>query len=266
MTSQRRIEVELDMPVSPERAWEAIATGPGITSWFMPAEVDGRVGGSVTHRHDGQTETSGTITGYDRPHRFAYQEHPEDFLPEGAPGPGIATEFLVEAREGGTCVVRVVMSGFGDGEAWDRAVESFTAGWRHALVSLRLYLAHFRGQPVGSLVAGTTVARTGDPWGRLTSALGLPARPTPGDRVATSAPDAPALAGVVEEAGEGMLTLTLERPGRGVGLIGVGGAGDDLFVTMRAQLFGPDAAAVARPAQDAWRTWLTTLMDPTRQR
>lgn len=52
MTEERRIEVEVEVPVTPEEAWEAIATGPGITAWFMPAEVEGHVGGSVTVRPD----------------------------------------------------------------------------------------------------------------------------------------------------------------------------------------------------------------------
>jgi uncharacterized protein YndB with AHSA1/START domain len=251
MTSDRRIEVEAEVPASPEEVWDAIATGPGISAWFMPAEVDGRVGGPVVHRHDGETATTGTITAYDRPHRFGYEERSGEFLPEG--GPQVtATEFLVEARGGGTCAVRVVMSGFGDGDAWDRAIESFTAGWRQALGSLRLYLTHFRGQPVASVAAGTMVGGVG--WQRFARALGLPAQPAEGDRLATG-PDTPALAGTVEQVGAGMVTLLLERPHRGIGLVGAGGAGDETFLTVRAQLFGPDAAAVADREQRAWTDW-----------
>jgi hypothetical protein len=39
----------------------------------MPAEVEGRVGGSVVH-HYGAEAGSGTVTDYDSPHRFAYEE------------------------------------------------------------------------------------------------------------------------------------------------------------------------------------------------
>ena len=35
-----RNEKEIEVPGTPEQVWEAIATGPGITAWFMPAEVD----------------------------------------------------------------------------------------------------------------------------------------------------------------------------------------------------------------------------------
>lgn len=255
MTSPRRIEVEIEVPATPEQVWQAIATGPGITAWFMPAEVDGRIGGSVTLHHDADASSTGTITGYEPPHRFAYQERPEGFVP-GEDPPDIATEFLVEARGGGSCVVRVVMSGFGDGDAWDRAIESFTAGWRQALGSLGLYLTHFRGEPVASVNAGTMVKAEGEVWPRLTGALGLPAAPAPGERVATTGPGAPALAGTVARTGDGMLTLLLEHPARGIGLVGAGGAGEQVFVTVRAQLFGPDAAGIAAREQSAWRDWL----------
>jgi hypothetical protein len=152
--------------------------------------------------------------------------------------------------------VRVVMSGFGEGDEWERAIESFTSGWRQVLLSLRLYLTHFRGEPVGSIVVGDVT--TGDEdalWAELTRALGVPADPRPGQRLATSAPDAPALAGTVEKAADGMVTLLLDEPGRGLGLIGVGGPGDEVFVLVRAQLFGPDAAELAAREQEAWMAW-----------
>lgn len=254
---QRRIEVEIDVPATPEQVWEAIATGPGITAWFMPAEVDGRVGGTIVHHHDEAAGDTGTIFAYEPPHRFGYEEDAGEFVPGAGPGPHLtATEFLVAARGGGACVVRVVMSGFGDGDAWDRAVESFTKGWRQALLSLRLYLAHFRGEPVSSINAGRMV-KGSEPevWSRLTQSLGLPAQPVPGDRVATTA-GVPELAGAVEAVRDGLLTLVLERPARGIGLVGVGGpGGEEVYATVRAQLFGTGAADVANREQPAWVSW-----------
>lgn len=259
MTEQRRIEVEIEVPATPEQAWEAIATGPGITAWFMPAEVEGRLGGTVVLRYQEGAAGTGTIVSYDPPHRFGYEEDPSEFVPDGSHL--TATEFLVEARSGGTCAVRVVMSGFGDGEAWDRAIESFTKGWRQALLSLRLYLARFRGEPVASINAGTTVkGAESTVWARLTGSLGLPAQPVPGDRVSAAVPGAPEFSGTVEAVGDGLVTLVLERPARGIGLVGVGGpGGEEVFATVRAQLFGPDAAEVAAREQPAWSSWFTTF-------
>lgn len=127
MSDERRLEVEVEVPGTPEQVWEAIATGPGITAWFMPAEVDGRVGGSVVHRHLPDVASPGVVRVYEPPRRFAYEEE----FPsgeEGSAAPVIATEFQVEARGGGVCLVRVVMSGFGEDEAWDRAIDSFRGG------------------------------------------------------------------------------------------------------------------------------------------
>lgn len=255
MTGERRIEVEAEVPGTPEEVWEAVATGPGITAWFMPAEVEGRVGGSVVMHHDAEASSSGAITAYDPPHRFAYEESADEFAP--AAGYALGTEFLIEARSGGTCVVRIVMSGFGDGDAWDRAIESFRGGWVQALTSLRLYLEHFRGEPVGSVNAGEMVGRPAGSWPGLSRALGLPARLEPGQQVATAGNGVPALAGTVDSFGDGMVTLVLEDPARGIGLIGAGGpGGDETFVTVRAQLFGADSAAVAEREQQAWKAWL----------
>jgi uncharacterized protein YndB with AHSA1/START domain len=256
MSSERRIELEVEVPATPEQAWEAIATGPGITAWFMPAEVDGRVGGSVVHHQEGFPISSGTVTDYDPPHRFSYEEEP----PIGQDEPGarpIATEFLVEARSGGTCVVRVVMSGFGEGETWERAIESFSAGWGQVLLSLRLYLANFPGEPAASVNAGATA--NGDVetvWSELARALGLPPEPRVGERVTTGAAGAPTLAGTVEDADEHLLTLLLDEPGPGLGLIGVGGPGEQVHIVVRAQLFGPDAAEIAARAQEEWNSWV----------
>jgi uncharacterized protein YndB with AHSA1/START domain len=264
MTPERRIEVEIEVPATPEQAWEAVATGPGITAWFMPADVEGHVGGSIVHHHETDMETSGTVIAYDPPHRFAYEEL--GWMPDGERAAHVtATEFLVEARSGGSCVVRVVMSGFADeGDAWDRAIESFQAGWRQALLGLRLYLSHFRGEPVATINAvGEEDAPADAVWADLTGALGLPAQPQEGERIATSAPGVPRLAGTVEKAGERMLTLVLDEPAPGIGLVAAGGPGEQVYVFVRAQLFGDDAAEVAAREQEAWTAWLAGRALPT---
>jgi uncharacterized protein YndB with AHSA1/START domain len=265
MTSERRIEVKVEVPATPAEVWAAIATGPGITAWFMPADVEGAVGGSVVHRPAPDMPSTGTVTAYDGPHRFAYEE-PAPIAEGEEPARPIATEFLVEARGGGTCVVRIVQSGFGEGDAWDRAIESFTTGWKQALLSLRLYLTRFRGESAAPITVATTAPGPKDAvWSALARALGVPAAPERGQRITITAAGAPGISGTVEEAADGILTLALDEPARGLGLIGVGGIGDDeVFVTIRAQLFGPGAAQVAAREQDRWATWLSQRMAPAR--
>jgi uncharacterized protein YndB with AHSA1/START domain len=99
----RRFELEVEVPGTPEQVWEAIATGAGTECWFIPAEIDEREGGTVSLDIGSGMAEAGVVTAWDRPRRFAYEEQWE--APEGG-SERIATEFLVEARAGGTCVVR----------------------------------------------------------------------------------------------------------------------------------------------------------------
>jgi hypothetical protein len=68
--------------------------------------------------------------------------------------------------------------------------------------------------------------------------------------------------GAVEEAGERMVTLVLDEPARGLGLIGVGGPGGEVYIVVRAQLFGCDAAGLAAREQEAWKAWFARRAAP----
>src|SRR4029077_13346661 len=99
---RRSIAVEVEVAGTPEEVWEAIATGPGVSSWFVPTEVDETAGTSTTHFGAGLDSAAG-ITGGDPPRRYA--EESSGLEPDGPP---MATEWIVEARAGGKCLVRVV--------------------------------------------------------------------------------------------------------------------------------------------------------------
>jgi hypothetical protein len=43
-SGRRSVQVEVEVPGTPEEVWQAIATGPGISSWFVPAEFEVREG------------------------------------------------------------------------------------------------------------------------------------------------------------------------------------------------------------------------------
>ena len=43
-SGRRSVQVEVEMPGTPEEVWQAIATGPGISSWFVPAAFEARDG------------------------------------------------------------------------------------------------------------------------------------------------------------------------------------------------------------------------------
>ena len=46
-SGRRSVQVEVEVPGTPEEVWQAIATGPGISSWFVPAEFEERDGKPV---------------------------------------------------------------------------------------------------------------------------------------------------------------------------------------------------------------------------
>jgi uncharacterized protein YndB with AHSA1/START domain len=83
-------------------------------------------------------QVTGRVAAWEPPHRIVF---------DGGEGvPALAFEWTVEARDGGTCVVRLVNSGFGSGEAWDDQFDQLHEGWKLFLLNLRLHLTHFGGQ------------------------------------------------------------------------------------------------------------------------
>jgi uncharacterized protein YndB with AHSA1/START domain len=183
-----RQEVELD--ATPEEVWEAIATGPGVTSWFMPMTIEPRVGGKVTISVGDITDDSAVVTGWEPPHRLTSAAGPE--------GARQAFEYLVEARDGGTAVLRFAQQGF-LGDNWDAEYESMRSGWDMYFHTLRQYLIHFRGR------TATFVSADGPPGSADESALsavlaglGLPDDARDGARVHVAPDGLDPLDGVVD--------------------------------------------------------------------
>src|SRR5687768_3767018 len=115
-----RFEAEFEVPGTPEQVWRAIATPEGISSWMMPVDLDARLGGALTFHMGPEADSHGRVTGFEPERRFAYEEDWAALVgrPDADVTP-LVTEFLVEARSGGTCVVRVVTSAFGTGADWE---------------------------------------------------------------------------------------------------------------------------------------------------
>ena len=66
---RRSVQVEVEVPGTPEQVWQAIATGPGVSAWFVPTEVDGRVGGTETSHFGAGMDSVSTITDCGGPRR-----------------------------------------------------------------------------------------------------------------------------------------------------------------------------------------------------
>jgi uncharacterized protein YndB with AHSA1/START domain len=165
------------VPASPEQVWDAIATGPGISSWFVGrTEIDGD---TVRTAFGDNWIPAGHITASEKPARFA---HGSDTAPDGR---RIAYEFLIEGRDRSATVLRSVTSGFLPGDDWAGEYEAMSHGTDLFFATLTEYLHHFPGR------TGHTDSTFGPPvtdwpaaWAQLHASLGLPGDPRPGDKTA----------------------------------------------------------------------------------
>ncbi len=254
-TDNRSIDLEVEVPGTPEQVWEAIATGPGITAWMHPTEVEEREGGSLSFDMGAGMTMSGKVAGWDPPGRFVEES---DWEVEGAPKVVLATEWVVEARGGGTCVVRMVTSGFGPESAWDEEIEGFTEAMQGALGNLRLYLTHFPGEHgTWMRVFGRAPGSVEEGWAELAGALGL-AHADVGSEVNTSDSGAPEISGVVEGIAEGkwqrFIQLRIDEPAPGLASVAI--YGQAASTTVQACFYRDEGAQVAAREEPAWRDWM----------
>ena len=242
--TERRLEKTVELDATPEQVWEAIATGPGISAWFVPHTVEPREGGAISADFGGGFAGTGHIDAWEPGRRLAY----------GSQDQGThAYEFLVEARDGGGAVLRFAQTGF-SGDDWEAEYDSFDAGWSLFFLNLRSYLEHFAGQPVhNALAMSWTAGGATEIWPVLHRELGLSGHPAVGDEV-TLRPDGPhPVTGVVDVASPEFLGVRSAHGLHRIGAEGEAGCG----VSAYHYFYGEpvDAEAVT----SAWQGWLTRL-------
>jgi uncharacterized protein YndB with AHSA1/START domain len=252
-SGRRSVQVEVEVPGTPEEVWQAIATGPGISSWFVPAEFEEQDGKPIAVKLNfgPGMESSSPVTAWDPPRMFATEA-------DGwAPGsPSIRDKWSVEARGEGTCVVRVENSLVASTDDWDNQLKGTEAGWPGFFRILRIYLTHFRGQRSAMMQWMAPAAGTvAEAWETLTAALGLKGVSV-GQRW-TAPAGVPALSGVVEYISQspGNALVRLDKPGPGTAALGVvnfGGA----MVTLSFFLYGDQAAGTVARETAPWQAWI----------
>ena len=252
MSDQRRsLELEVEIPGSPEEVWRAIATGPGISSWYVPHTVEERYGGAATASFGPEPEMQieGRVAAWDPPRRVVF---------DGGEGvEGLAFEWTIEALDGGTCVVRLLNSGFDSGEEWDALYEGMSEGWQLFLLNLRLHMEHFRGRTATASLPTAMWSGTRDElWTALANALGIPSAPAVGERIEVTASDAPALAGTVADVARCRVALLLDQPSPGTAFVSVERHGDVVAASVWCYLYGDDAPSAAERDEPLWREWL----------
>ncbi|MDM7854819.1 SRPBCC family protein [Cellulomonas alba] len=243
MTHPFEIGLEQELPADPEQVWAAIATGPGIDSWFMGRnEVEEREGGAVSMETGGRREDA-VVTAYEPGRRFATRT---SAAPDGR---FMAFEYLIEGRAGGSSsVLRVVHSGL-LGDDWQDEYDALRSGWPFHLHTLREYLAHFAGR-TGTPTFGLRVwdGRTRDEVRTaIARALGADERLAVGLPVHADVPGLPPLDGVVVWADDDRAAV---RTADGLYTFHQGAG----VAVMFHHLFG-----AADGAEPAWQAWLAAL-------
>jgi uncharacterized protein YndB with AHSA1/START domain len=257
-----RMELTFELPGTAEQVWDAIATANGISSWFVRTDLEEREGGQIVMHMGPDAESPGTVTGWDPPRQLRYEE--PDWAAfsghEGAVTP-LVTEFLVEARSGGTCVLRVVSSAFGTGADWEQEFfDEMEKGWQPFFERLRLLLTYFPGQRVSLLEAQVTA--NGEPRAvvaAMCAELGI-------DQVGQPV-TARGLTGIVEDLADDHVLLRLSDPVPGFlafysydQIAPAFSMGEGTCVAaVQGQLFSDAAPELVQREQPGWQAWLEEL-------
>jgi uncharacterized protein YndB with AHSA1/START domain len=177
MPREFELRKEITLDATPEQVWEAIATGPGLDAWFMGRnQVEPREGGRSSMTIGEHTE-EGTVTAWEPPRRFAFRGQ----SPDGSVF--MAFEWLIEGRDDGATVLRLVQSGV-LGDDWETEYDALGMGWDMYLHQLGQYLRFFPGRTATPItVMGPGPGDAGKMWAELRRGLGLAGPPAEGDRV-----------------------------------------------------------------------------------
>ncbi len=71
-SGRRSVQVEVEVPGTPEEVWQAIASGPGVSSWFVPTEMEEADGKPVVVKSNfgPGMESHAIMTAWDPPRMF----------------------------------------------------------------------------------------------------------------------------------------------------------------------------------------------------
>ena len=243
MPREFELSTEITVDATPQEVWDAIASGPGIDSWYM-GRTDLEPGeDGVVRLQMGRYGMESKITAWDPPRRL---EHRSEVDPDGT---FRAMEYLVEGRDHGSTVVRAVFSGFLGADDWETEYNALSQDGPIYPFTLGQYLTYFRGrtgQPITGF--GSAPAEREHYWTQLQAGLGLDGPGEVGDRVRLTPDGMAPIEGVVDYRSPTQLGVRSED-GLYRFVHGMTGA-----VVLGHHLF---AADVDQPeAERAWQSWL----------
>ena len=158
-TTDRGVDLTIDIDATLEEVWQALATGEGIARWFAPyAAVTPGEGGSVSIGWDPKEMWSQPITVWEPPRRM---QTASEMPSKDGRMVRLAVDYHLEVQ-GGRVRVRLVHSGFDD-SSWDDYIDGLEAGWSFFLFNLKHSLERHRGvDRVQQSARFRTTARDGE--------------------------------------------------------------------------------------------------------
>ena len=250
-----RVELTADVHGAPDAVWQAVATGPGLSSWFVPTRIDGD---DVVMSLGANGTARGRVVSSEPPRRFAFAE---DGWLDGAPP--LLTE--IEVDDLGDDRSRVTLVNRIDGDAPRRRAHRARRDRRRVAPVPRgappaPRASRGRDAPRPSTPAAPARGSADKVWASTLDALGW-SDTRAGARV--SAPDGSALAGTVEHAGDHEIVLRLDEPAPGYALVAAFDGGDRALVNVHAWLHGPEAHDLAAREDAAWERWMRERLHAT---
>lgn len=243
MSHEFELRREVVLPATPEQVFAAVTTG--TAGWLFPLRMEPGAGGAAP--------PDPGVADWDPPHRFAVRQ-------EGEAGWFNALEFVIEARAGGTAVLRYVHSGiFADD--WETQYDATGKHTDFYLHSLGEYLRYFPGRTATYVAAqGPAVSAAEESLTAVKDALGLPGAAGAGTPVRFEVPGLAPQEAVVDYINPYFLGLRADEAlYRFYGRNAFGGT-----VDLAHHLFAPDADG--ETARRAWGAWLNGAFDHDKER
>lgn len=254
-SGRRSVTAEVELAEPLEVIWKAISTAEGISSWFVPTEIEPGEDGQplrITSDFGPGMESVSEVPEWNPPHSFTAESR--DF---GEDAPPVSTTWSVEPR-GKACIVRVEHAVLIESDEHDPSLEAWAAGWPDFFRMLELYVSHFSGQKASTF----QLSEFAEPpraaaWSRLFEGLG--AGGLEEERPIRTSGKAPTLEGIVKFLGgpeyPEQLLLHLQSPAPGYAHIFALELEEKVLLSLRFYIFGESAEEIVKSEERAWLAW-----------
>lgn len=150
----RRIEREVVIAAPPEAVFRALVDPALMSRWYAgDVRIEARPGGAVRFDWGDDGVVTGAVVAIEPPHRLVLDWR-EPLGANQAAG-AITRIVFALAPEGAGTRLRLIHSGFGGGDDWDRLYEGETSGWGDLLEALRRLVEANRARPSVVSAAGS---------------------------------------------------------------------------------------------------------------